>query len=766
MLRIKRIAISAAILLFVNTFLAGAASASQLLSDDLEFKIKDSLAKMGTSDVKVDVNVEIPISASENPAGGPASLWATAIYHTTPDSETDSIKRPTMVLVTAYRREIMGLLRLLTFVPRGYNIVMMDLRGTGSGEGVWTSLDPVEQYDVAHLIDNWIPSQPWSNGKVGMMGGSYEGILQFLVAGLVKQEINPDTGKMEPKHLKAISPLSTLSDVYKDIAAHGGNLDMEFMLIWIAMTDMLSAMPPDLFLGGNTSSGFNLTDAKRAAETWEEHLKQLDVPISWIMNPQQEYKTSWYERRSPMIYWPKKPAGGWNLGNDLPQEVGGNSIPANLPVFNATGWFDIFTRGSLNNYQYGLSNHSPGDKPMIIGPWYHVDAAFTCTGIKGLGLIGQNDALLSWDVLVRWFDWRLKGKNDPFMQEFPVNMYVLGEEKWRAEKSWPLPASRLSDKSYYLSKDRASLVLGDWFGVANAMNNYKLVSATSESDFYNKFLWVKTPKENPVLKHDPLNMHGLSSRSAQRWFGFSPLTLVTQLSKYVFNLDLDSVSPWEDERTDEVGALTFTTEPLASDVEITGPLKLTFWAKTKFNQPLSEALIDKVLEQISDRFKIVDDSNLLLNFAEKKDVQWVVEVNDVFTDGRARNITSGWLSAAHRPFDPADPSKLDPSYQAFDPFYSHPDKKPSAISEDTLYPYVVEIWPTCNVFKKGHRIRVSISASDVPHLFPVLRPSENTIVIDENHKAKLDFKVANKNGEGSAWKWIDDISSYLMTHKN
>ncbi len=128
------------------------------------------------------------------------------------------------------------------------------------------------------------------------------------------------------------------------------------------------------------------------------------------------------------------------------------------------------------------------------------------------------------------------------------------------------------------------------------------------------------------------------------------------------------------------------------------------------------------------------------------------------------NAGTGYL---FRHYDPADPTKLDPSYVAFDPFYNRPDKTPSPVVENTVYPYVVEIWPTSNVFKKGHRIRVSISASDVPHMFPVLRPSENTIVIDENHKAKIDFKVANKKGEGSLWKWIDqDIGTYLMTHKN
>ncbi|MDI6743064.1 MAG: CocE/NonD family hydrolase C-terminal non-catalytic domain-containing protein, partial [Smithella sp.] len=80
------------------------------------------------------------------------------------------------------------------------------------------------------------------------------------------------------------------------------------------------------------------------------------------------------------------------------------------------------------------------------------------------------------------------------------------------------------------------------------------------------------------------------------------------------------------------------------------------------------------------------------------------------------------------------PAQVDPAYKAFDPFYFAPDKNPSPIADNTVYQYVVELWPTTNVFKKGHRIRVSISASDFPHLFPILRPSTNTIVIDENHQ--------------------------------
>jgi predicted acyl esterase len=298
------------------------------------------------------------------------------------------------------------------------------------------------------------------------------------------------------------------------------------------------------------------------------------------------------------------------------------------------------------------------------------------------------------------------------------------------------------------------------------LNNYKMVSSTSNSDYYDKFLWWNISKADPVLKHDPTNLHGITSRSAQRWFGFSPLTMITQTFKYEFGLSADALTLWEDERIDETGVLTFTTGPLAEDLEITGPLKLTFWASTEFNDPMTQAKIDQTLATIRNEFDIEGNENMLVNLAEREDVQWVVEVNDVFPMGRAKNITSGWLSAAHRPYNPANPTKTDPAYTDFDPFYNYSDKNPDTISENTIYEYVVEIWPTSNVFKKGHRIRVSISASDFPHLFPVLTPSKNIIVLDENHQARLDFKVVNKNNEGVTWKWIDDIGDHLLTEGN
>ena len=752
------------ILLFITLVAAGPARALDL-DNSVNAQIEEALVKMGVDDVKVEFNVAIPMTKAENPAGYDCNIYASTFYHTSPYNGTSSTKRPTILVATGYHRDMVGIMMaVISFVPKDYNVVLLDMRGTGSGEGIWSPLDPIEAYDVVYMIDKWIPAQPWSDGTVGMTGGSYMGIIQYLAAGLVEQ-VNGT-----PTHLKAIAPTSAYNDVYKDIVMHGGNFDLEFMAIWILLTDFISILPPDLLLGGVAEPGFNMTDYANALSIWGQHFNQLGVPLGWISDPTLEKRCPWFDKRSPMLYWPDKPAGGWNLGSEFPAAVGGNVIPKNLPIFNATGWFDIFERGSLLNYEYGLKNTAASNKSMIVGPWYHIDAAFMFPGVNGMGMTGKNGkGFLTQDILVRWMDWRMKGKNDPFLQQFPVLLYVLGEEKWRAEKTWPLAPSRLTDKTYYLSKAKSPLIFGDWFSIANASYNYKLVSSVSNSDYYSYNIFgIKTgTKANPVLEHDPSDLHGASSRSAQRWLGFSPLTMVSQMSKYTLGVDMDAQCWWEDERNDEKGVLTFTTEPLSSDLEISGPLKLTFWAKTKFTDPLTQAGIDLFIDQIKEKFNIGDDKDMILRFADRKDVQWVIEVNDVFTNGRARNITSGWLGAMFRPYNPVNPTQIDPAYTAFDPFYFKAEKNPSPIVDGTLYQYVVEIWPATNVFKKGHRVRLSISASDFPHLFPILRPSKNTIVIDETHQAKLDFKVANQTGQGIQWKWIDgNVGDYLMTQKN
>jgi predicted acyl esterase len=719
------------------------------LSSAAAENINNQLAQYGIFDAKVDLNVRVTVPKAENPhSDRDIDLWATVIR------PGGSVKLPTILIAIPYRREIMGLL-YIPLVMSGYNVMAIDIRGTGSSAGEWTSFDLVEQYDIKYVVDKFIPTRVWSDGKVGMIGGSYLGIIQMLTAGLV--DTDPQTG--EPVHLKAIFPLAPMADPYLDIVMHGGNCDLLFIPLWLGLVDIMGIMPSLLNLG--VDGTITQADIDEAEAIWTEHWNAVPANVGWIFDPSHMDKGPFYEKKSSMIYWPDKPKGGWGFPE------GSRTIPSSLPVFCVGGWFDIFTRGTCNIYQYGLKKQATTDKKMVIGPYYHLEAALA------LGI----NSIMSMKVPARWFDWKIKKKQDPFMEEFPVLLYVMGVDKWRAEKSWPLPESRVEHRTLYLTKHAPSPIWGDWytndttFLQIYANNNYGLSEVKDVSG------------ENPVLKHDVispiqgLNLHGGNSRSSVRWL-MGMEAIGPELSKFYLGKNIDADQWYEDERHDEKECLTFTTEPLEEDTEIVGPLALTFWAKTDFVNPLTQEAIDGIISLIVEAIGI-DANNLLSLSLDRKDVQWIAELNDVFPDGRARNITSGWLSAWHRQYDPAGTTStctldggnvvqhaLDPAYVPFDPLYSRPDKSPLAINEGELYQYTIELWPTCNVFKKGHRIRVSLSGSDFPHLLPVIHPSNNTIVIDSAHEARIDFTATNNQNEGSTWKWIGsnkDADKYLLS---
>ncbi|MBN2158972.1 MAG: hypothetical protein JW807_06220 [Spirochaetes bacterium] len=719
----------------------------QLTADDAD-AINKELEKNNIFGAKLDLNVRVTVPASENPySSGDCDLWATVIR------PSGSEKLPTIVVATPYRREIMGML-YIPIVGSRYNLMAIDIRGTGSSGGQWTSFDLVEQYDIKYLVDEFIPSRVWSDGKVGMIGPSYMGIIQLLTAGLI--ETNPSTG--EPVHLKALFPLVPMSGPYKDIVMHGGNIDVLFIPLWLGMVDIMAILPGMLNMGIEGKLTEEMIDEAQAI--WLEHWNQIPINIGWIMDGTNLNDCAFYQKKSPMIYWPMKPAGGWGFPE------GDRAISSKLPVFSVGGWYDIFTRGTVNNYQYGFSNHAATDKKMIIGQFYHL------TGSFGMGL----NSILSNRLPARWFDWKIKKKKDPFMEEFPVMLWVMGEKKWRAEKSWPLPESRTEPRTLYLTKQAPTPIPGDWYTDEPASNLIKKYTD-------NNYGLSETPDcsgDNPVLHHNPANMHGWQSRSSVRWL-MGMEAILSELSKLYMGNDIDDEQWYEDERQDEKECLTFTSEPLDEDTEVVGPVALTFWAKTRFADPLTQLFIDGIFDMIKDSFNLTN--NLIIEALNKKDVQWVAELNDVFPDGRARNVTSGWLSAWHRQYDPDGRTNVyyegpwydlrkivehvpDPAYEPFDPFYDGPDKAPIPINEGDYYRYTVELWPTCNVFKAGNRIRVSLSASDFPHLLPILYSSDNTIIIDENHQATLNFTVANRDGEGDTWKWIgsnEDADDYLMS---
>ena len=114
--------------------------------------------------------------------------------------------------------------------------------------------------------------------------------------------------------------------------------------------------------------------------------------------------------------------------------------------------------------------------------------------------------------------------------------------------------------------------------------------------------------------------------------------------------------------------LTYRTEPFAQPMELTGPLALHLRASSS-----------------------------------APDIDWLVFVADEAPDGKVRELCKGWLRSSHRRVDPArsTPAK---------PFHPHLAGEP--MERGTVYEFPIEIWPVCNVFKAGHRMRLEIANSD------------------------------------------------------
>jgi uncharacterized protein len=105
------------------------------------------------------------------------------------------------------------------WVDQGFAVINADLRGSGTSDGVGATLCDTEGEDVHDLIE-WAGTQPWSSGRVGMLGVSYLAISQYKAAAL------------RPPHLRAICPWEGFTDAYRDLMRPGGLREDGFVRMW------------------------------------------------------------------------------------------------------------------------------------------------------------------------------------------------------------------------------------------------------------------------------------------------------------------------------------------------------------------------------------------------------------------------------------------------------------------------------------------------------------------------------------------------------
>lgn len=455
----------------------------------------------------IDKNVQVPMRDGV--------ALATDIYR--PDTEQ---ALPVLVQRLPYNKELPALLSFALDVQRaarsGYAVVVQDTRGRFASEGEFNPfMDEAE--DGADTVQ-WAAEQAWSNGQVGMVGGSYFGATQWLAA------------TQAPEALKAIAPFVTAADYHEGWAYQGGAFELGFNLNWTLTSLGLGELQRRMGAGRATMQDmFALINAVDNNADLYQRIPLNDMPalegiakyyFDWLAHP--DYDDYW-RKIAPKEYYEQITAPALNMG----------------------GWYDLFLGGTIANYmgmkEHGASEAARKHQRLIIGPWSHgvVTGAFPW---RQYGLMSGTDVLDLTGIQLRWFDYWLKGEDNGVDKDKPVRLFIMGANTWREEDNWPLPDTQFTN--YYLrSNGHANTLAGD--GV----------------------LSTEAPGDEPqdVYLYDPRN----------------PVPTVGGQT-FLPGLGVAANAGPRDQRPVEArhDVLCYTTPPLEKRVEVTGPVSLVLFASS------------------------------------------------------------------------------------------------------------------------------------------------------------------------------------------
>ncbi len=329
---------------------------------------------------------------------------------------------PTVLLQTRYWRDSSeGLWSARFYTQRGYAYVAVDVRGTGASFGTRRyELGPEEIADGKDVV-TWIASRPWSNGKIAAVGGSYTG----ATAAYLMSHAQPQ--------LRAAIPGQIAFDLFENVFFPGGVYSQNLMTQWQFLVGSLdrregiAAQVPGLNPVDADSDGALLT----AALTEHAGNFLINDVLSTV-----DFRD---DVRPDALGDPMR-------AGDMTMHVLGKSIErSDAAMLNLSGWFDgSLQMGAIHRH---LRFPSP-DNRLVLGPWDHKNTYVSPwrEEKKQWGSqVTQSDFDL-WAHYARFLDRHLRGEKDP--NELPVHYFTMGEEKWKAAKTWP-PEGLVKQTRYF-----------------------------------------------------------------------------------------------------------------------------------------------------------------------------------------------------------------------------------------------------------------------------------------------------------------------------
>ncbi|MBK36798.1 MAG: antibiotic hydrolase [Gemmatimonadetes bacterium] len=519
------------------------------------------------------------------------------------------------------------------YVARGFVFIIQDLRSRYKSEGdgrYHHTCNPWEGDDGYDTVE-WIAAQPWSNGRVGMMGSSHRAIVQTQAA------------LYRPPHLTTICPEQGPTNIYLHEAREGGAMALH--MYTAICNHALDAHE----IRDDEQRVAQVAQALADATDWLQKLppKPDDNPLIGVPHLQETLFDYFY--RGEYDDW-------WS--QDCNDQTPYWDNHADIPCLITGGWFDPFIDGTTEYFESMVAcNETP--TRMIVGPWGHgtMRVNTTSLGDVDFGPEAEQGYPAHNELRVRWFDRWLRDASNCVEEDPPVEIFVMGGGsgrrtaqglldhggKWRAEEAWPI--ERTFQETHYLtvqgglageppiSSDRISYDYDPAHPVPSAGGNLAHLFALDLTD---------------EITLDPVAPFGQRASTYRQHREIVPWGPMDQREQAWM---LGDRSPGA-RLADRPDVLTFETHPLQEDTEVTGQPVVNLWVSSSApDTDITAKLVDVYPpnEDYPEGYEMnVTDTVLRMRYRNSWTDPEMMESGKIYSISIALPATSNSFQAGHR----------------------------------------------------------------------------------------------------------------------
>ena len=452
---------------------------------------------------------------------------ATDVYLPSRNGEPIEGRLPTILTRTPYNKDgSRGSGQF--YAARGYAFVAQDTRGRYKSEGVWHMLtdDGPDGVDAAA----WIGRQPWSDGKIGMIGTSYVGGTQHALA------------MADAPELATVIPVDAMSNLGYASMRNAGAFELRFWN-WI-----LFSSPRGSRQARDPGTAAVLTEMMdhRRSYLMNLPLRQGTTPLK-LAPEYEQWLVEAMRRGANDAFWEQ------NNIIDFPERY------KDIPVYLVGGWYDSWASNTTANF-VTLTEAIRGPVYLIMGPWIHGQQGRSAHGQVSFGSEAAIPDPLAWRL--QWYDHWLRGIDNAVGEEAPfttkVRLFVMGTGDgtktedgllshggfWRDEHEWPLARTRYTELYFQpnrrMSTDRPEIEQSSSGFTFDPRNPVPTIGGNISSG-------------GEILLQGAWDQRG----GEHVWNAQEPIPLSA--------------------RND---VLVFQTEPLEEDIEVTGEISVKLWASS------------------------------------------------------------------------------------------------------------------------------------------------------------------------------------------